>query len=171
MKKIKNLFRKLKEFLTYFGIPTVLIGMENFTTYGQNVRGVIKMFQLVFVVGKIILNVARLCVQRRLIIDVEMLKKYVADADVIYLHWIAGGFLSCSDIENMAKTGKLIVFFMHDMWTMTGGCHHAFECAEYHSGCNNCQMFSSNCHLAKKQSEAKWNLFHKYNMCSSFDRH
>lgn len=91
------------------------------------------------------------------------LKKYVADADVIYLHWIAGGFLSCSDIENMAKTGKLIVFFMHDMWTMTGGCHHAFECSEYHSGCNNCHMFSSKCHLAKKQSEAKWNLFHKYN--------
>lgn len=88
---------------------------------------------------------------------------YVADADVIYLHWIAGDFLSCSDIERIIKTGKLVVFFMHDMWTMTGGCHHAFNCIGYYSGCNECCMFDSKCHIANKQSEIKRRLFHKYN--------
>lgn len=92
----------------------------------------------------------------------DELHKYVADADVIYLHWIAGGFLSSSDIERIAKTKKPVVFFMHDMWTMTGGCHHAFDCKEYYSGCNNCRMFESRCHIAHKQSEIKRKLFQKY---------
>lgn len=92
----------------------------------------------------------------------DELHKYVADADVIYLHWIAGGFLSSSDIERIAKTKKPVVFFMHDTWTMTGGCHHAFDCKEYYSGCNNCRMFESRCHIAHKQSEIKRKLFQKY---------
>lgn len=97
-----------------------------------------------------------------LITSNKELHRYAAEVDVIYLHWIAGGFLSRSDIEGLAETGKLIVFFMHDMWTMTGGCHHAFGCKEFYSGCKNCQMFESKYCIAHRQNESKRNLFGKY---------
>ena len=98
-----------------------------------------------------------------LITSNKELHRYAAEVDVIYLHWIAGGFLSRSDIEGLAETGKLIVFFMHDMWTMTGGCHHAFGCKEFCSGCKNCQMFEPKYCIAHRQNESKRNLFGKYN--------
>ena len=31
---------------------------------------------------------------------------------------------------------------MHDMWAITGGCHHSFDCENYKSGCIYCPMFS-----------------------------
>ena len=86
----------------------------------------------------------------------------VKQADVIYIHWICN-FLSLRDIEYLAKTGKTIVFYMHDMWTMTGGCHHSFECEGYKTGCRNCPMFSSLKCMPKRQNEEKKILFSKYN--------
>jgi len=65
----------------------------------------------------------------------------LAGADVIYLHWINGGFLSLRNIRQIASMGKPLVFFMHDMWTITGGCHHSFECQGYKSACEYCPMF------------------------------
>jgi glycosyltransferase involved in cell wall biosynthesis len=31
---------------------------------------------------------------------------------------------------------------MHDMWPITGGCHHSFTCEKYRSACSRCQVFS-----------------------------
>lgn len=64
----------------------------------------------------------------------------IKEADVIYVHWVSG-LLSINNIENLAKTGKPIFFFMHDMWTFTGGCHHSMECEGYRLSCENCNMF------------------------------
>lgn len=86
----------------------------------------------------------------------------VRAADVIYFHWVAGGCIKFEEIEKIAKTGKLIIFFMHDMWNFTGGCHHSFECNGYQTGCKNCPMFKVNCNIASKQIEAKKKLFSKY---------
>lgn len=83
-------------------------------------------------------------------------------ADVIYLHWICGGFLSLRDIKELADTGKPIFFFMHDMWTFTGGCHHSFACDKYKEGCQNCPMFIRSSRMPHKQSIAKKALFEKY---------
>lgn len=68
----------------------------------------------------------------------------IKKADIIYLHWVQHGFLNLSNIEQLAKLGKPIVFFMHDMWSLTGGCHHSFTCEKYKTRCNNCQMFPNN---------------------------
>lgn len=65
-------------------------------------------------------------------------------ADIIYIHWALGGFLNFSSFEQIAKLGKPVIFFMHDMWNITGGCHHSFTCEKYKSHCNDCQIFSSN---------------------------
>jgi len=65
----------------------------------------------------------------------------IKKADIIYLHWVQGGFLNLSNIEQLAKLGKPIIFFMHDMWSITGGCHHSFTCEKYKTRCFDCQMF------------------------------
>lgn len=66
----------------------------------------------------------------------------IKEADVIYLHWVNGGFLSLSNIAQILEMGKPVFFFMHDMWPFTGGCHHSFSCNAYTSGCRECPMFA-----------------------------
>jgi glycosyltransferase involved in cell wall biosynthesis len=62
-------------------------------------------------------------------------------ADYIYIHWALNGFLNLSSITKLARLNIPIIIFMHDMWTLTGGCHYSFECEKYKTGCSNCQMF------------------------------
>lgn len=69
--------------------------------------------------------------------------KLLIEADVIYIHWIAG-ILSIQDIRDILNLGKPVIFFMHDMWDFTGGCHHSFTCYQYNTGCKNCEMFNNN---------------------------
>ena len=85
----------------------------------------------------------------------------VKDADVIYIHWIGGKTLSVKNIESIAKLGKPVIFFLHDTFTFTGGCHHFFGCEQYKTGCKNCPMFSHN-NIASSQAIKKKNLFGKY---------
>lgn len=68
----------------------------------------------------------------------------IKKADIIYIHWVQGGFLTLANIEQLAKLGKPIITFMHDMWSFTGGCHYSFTCEKFKSRCNNCQMFPNN---------------------------
>ena len=62
----------------------------------------------------------------------------VQEADIIYIHWINGGFLTVKEIESILKLGKPTFIFLHDMWLLTGGCHYAFSCQKYYSLCNEC---------------------------------
>ncbi len=63
---------------------------------------------------------------------------WVQQADIIHLHWINNGFLSIEDIEKLKTLNKPIVWTMHDMWAMTGGCHHSRDCENYKKQCGNC---------------------------------
>jgi len=66
--------------------------------------------------------------------------KWVQEADVIFLHWIST-FLSPKQIyEISCLSNKLIIFWMHDMWLFTGGCHVDRRCGGYDKGCINCPM-------------------------------
>jgi len=88
----------------------------------------------------------------------------IKNADIIYLHWVIGGFLNLKNIEQLVKLNKPVIFFMHDMWTITGGCHHSFTCEKYKLECNNCQVFPqvSNNDLSSKQFNKKSKLYSKY---------
>ncbi len=90
--------------------------------------------------------------------------EFVKQSDVIYLHWILGGFLNFHSLEKLMKLGKPIVFFMHDMWTITGGCHHSFTCEKYTKDCKNCQVFGEkkNNTLPIKELKKKYDLYHRY---------
>ena len=57
------------------------------------------------------------------------------DCDIVHLHWVSRHILKTSDI---CKINKPIVYTLHDMWPMTGGCHHSFDCKKYEQGCGKC---------------------------------
>jgi len=64
----------------------------------------------------------------------------VKKADVIYLHWVAGGMLTSHEIGRMIGLGKKIIWYLHDMNPITGGCHYAMDCLKYaeEDGCHDC---------------------------------
>lgn len=66
----------------------------------------------------------------------------VKEADIIHLHWINQGMLSTREIGKLAKLGKPLVWTMHDMWPMTGICHHSGDCTRFMTGCGNCKFLT-----------------------------
>ncbi len=67
----------------------------------------------------------------------------VRRADVVNLHWIAGGFLSIRGISRLVKLSKPIVWTLHDMWAFTGGCHYSRDCEKYIDSCGACPQLNS----------------------------
>lgn len=62
----------------------------------------------------------------------------VREADIIHIHWINQGFLSINTIGQLIRTGKPIVWTLHDLWPATGICHYPGTCERYKIGCYNC---------------------------------
>lgn len=91
--------------------------------------------------------------------------KHLLEADVIYLHWVLGGMLNLSGIEKLAGLGKPVFIFLHDMWMITGGCHHSFSCQKYIQECSACPVFRSanKKDLAFSLFRKKQKLFAKFN--------
>ena len=67
----------------------------------------------------------------------------VKEADVICLNWVNQGFLALKGVERILQTGKPVVWTMHDMWNMTGICHHAGHCLNWEKECGNCRFLGS----------------------------
>lgn len=68
---------------------------------------------------------------------------WVQEADVILLSWVNQGMLSLKGIRRLCSMGKPVVWVMHDMWCMTGICHHAYECTRYTEQCGCCPYLNS----------------------------
>ncbi len=60
-------------------------------------------------------------------------------ADVIHLHWINQGMLSLQNIQKIIRSGKTVVWTMHDIWPATAICHLTLSCRHFMSGCHHCQ--------------------------------
>ncbi len=69
---------------------------------------------------------------------------WVKDADVVCLNWVNQGTLSLKGVEQLAKSGKPIVWTMHDMWNCTGVCHYSFDCERYKDHCHSCPLLETN---------------------------
>lgn len=68
----------------------------------------------------------------------------IKQADILHFHWINAGFISIKQIKKLNELGKPIVWTLHDMWPITGGCHHARNCDKFKTHCGTCpQLFSS----------------------------
>lgn len=60
--------------------------------------------------------------------------------DILHLHWIGSGSF------RLPRWGGLpanTVWTFHDMWPLTGGCHYAFDCHKYETGCGACPALGS----------------------------
>ncbi len=60
------------------------------------------------------------------------------EADIIHLHWINQGFLSLKGLEKIFRSGKPVVWTMHDMWPCTAICHYARDCKGFMTECSSC---------------------------------
>lgn len=67
----------------------------------------------------------------------------VQEADVIFLHWVNGNTLTFKGVEQLLKLGKPVFWYMHDMFPITGGCHHALGCESYTSDCRVCPLIKN----------------------------
>lgn len=70
--------------------------------------------------------------------DITKLPEF-KEADVIHLAWINQGMLSLKSIRKILKSGKPVVWTMHDLWPATGICHATLGCMAYKGICHNCQ--------------------------------
>lgn len=88
----------------------------------------------------------------------------VRNADVIYIHWVLGGFMGFNSFEKLFKLRKPVVIVMHDMFWITGGCHYSLSCRKYESECMFCPVLQSNkkADLSNKGFKKKQTLYNEF---------
>lgn len=91
--------------------------------------------------------------------DITSLHEF-EQADLIHLHWINQGMLSINNIRKILQSGKPVVWTMHDMWPVTGICHHANTCEAFKTECHHCPLL--HCGSRKDLSNS---VFHKKMKC------
>ena len=60
------------------------------------------------------------------------------EADVVHLHWVCQGMLSLNETERIMRSGKRIVWTLHDEWPYLGVCHYRGDCTEQE--CRHCPI-------------------------------
>ena len=81
------------------------------------------------------------------------------EADVIHLHWINQGMLSLSNIQKILRSGKPVVWTMHDIWPATAICHLTLGCRSFTSACKSCRLLSGGSALTQSVWRKKQRLF------------
>ncbi len=66
----------------------------------------------------------------------------VTGADVLILGWINQGLMSFDGLNRLAELKKPTLWVMHDLWAMTGCCHHPRECRRFEGYCGNCHLLN-----------------------------
>ena len=89
---------------------------------------------------------------------------WVKSADVVILNWINQGMMSLYEIRQLCKSGKEVLWTMHDMWCLTGACHHAYGCENYKDKCEYCKFMKASHRksLASKTWKIKKALYQEY---------
>ena len=85
----------------------------------------------------------------------------VKNADILHLHWINQGFLSLKGLKKLIQTGKPIVWTLHDLWPVTGGCHYPGTCEGFINTCGNCPLLKGEAEndLSARQYAKKQNIY------------
>lgn len=64
-----------------------------------------------------------------------------SDADIVHLHWIAD-WLTPETLLNIRRLNKPVVWTLHDLRPLTGGCHFSAGCDGFHKDCTNCPQLA-----------------------------
>jgi glycosyltransferase involved in cell wall biosynthesis len=70
--------------------------------------------------------------------DITRLREF-QEADIIHLHWINQGMLSLKGIQKILRSGKPVVWTMHDIWPATAICHLTLGCHYFINRCASCK--------------------------------
>lgn len=62
--------------------------------------------------------------------------------DVAVFGWVNHGLLSLRQVRAIGAAGIPIVWIMHDMWNMTGICHHSLGCRRFEVECGLCPLIA-----------------------------
>lgn len=104
--------------------------------------------------------------------DITKLREF-QEADVIHLHWINQGMLSLNGIRQILRSGKPVVWTMHDIWPATAICHVTLGCRHFTTQCRECRLlpgqgskndFSTSVWLKKQRMLEDGNIY--YVACS-----
>ena len=60
-----------------------------------------------------------------------------AEADLLHIHCLHGGFFNYLALPLLTKT-KPAIYTLHDMWPFTGHCVHSLDCDRWKNGCGRC---------------------------------
>jgi glycosyltransferase involved in cell wall biosynthesis len=82
--------------------------------------------------------------------------------DIIHLHWINEQFIN---LDELSQLNKPVIWTLHDMWAMTGGCHYNGNCFAYLDKCGKCPILKSSKvkDLSYRQFQDKLNSYAKIN--------
>lgn len=91
--------------------------------------------------------------------NIELVSQ-LPDFDIINLHWVAG-FVDVHDLFDTISDDKKIVWELHDMNALTGGCHYDDNCDKFIAGCHQCPQLGGkeNQDLSYQVWERKKRLF------------
>lgn len=65
--------------------------------------------------------------------DITKTKEY-READVVHLHWVNQGFISLKTIDKICKSGKKVVWTMHDEWPLDSIYHYTYGTENQNTG-------------------------------------
>lgn len=86
---------------------------------------------------------------------IKVLMRY----DVLNIQW-ASHLLTIAEIYDLARSGKRIVFTLHDFYYFTGGCHYPSTCTQYLNACKLCPQVNT-IMMSQKDVEAAHDLKRK----------
>ena len=81
--------------------------------------------------------------------------------DVVHLHWVCHGFMQ---VETLKRISAPVVWTLHDMWPMTGGCHYSRSCTRFEDTCGQCPHLGSSYDVDlsrltwKRKQKAWWDV-------------
>jgi glycosyltransferase involved in cell wall biosynthesis len=61
------------------------------------------------------------------------------DPDLVHVHYI-GDWMR---LESLTRLGRPVIWSLHDMWLMTGGCHYPGSCTHFLGQCGQCPLLHS----------------------------
>ncbi|MBR0651827.1 glycosyltransferase [Roseomonas terrae] len=82
----------------------------------------------------------------------------VAAADILHLHWTSWS-VQPATLRRWLTEGRAVVWTLHDLWPMTGGCHYPAGCEQYRTACLTCPQLHDPWSLAPNafaEKRAAW---------------
>ncbi|MBR0674133.1 glycosyltransferase, partial [Neoroseomonas soli] len=77
-----------------------------------------------------------------------------AAADVLHLHWTSWA-IPPATLRGWLAEGRRVVWTLHDLWPMTGGCHYPAGCEQYRTACLQCPQLADAWSLVPNAFEEK----------------